>query len=99
MNLKEVDPYKEYKEITEDLVQYIRLRDYDLCQITGGKGTEIHHIVFKSHGGTNKPNNLILLSKKGHMLQHGLLREKIVLQKELLDRVLKNERKLRRSMV
>lgn len=50
--------------------EYVLFRDNHLCQYCKGKSKdnilEIHHIVFKSHGGTDAPSNLITLCSKCH---------------------------------
>lgn len=49
---------------------YIRSRDHYTCQCchgdTGDKRLEVHHIQWRSHGGTNSPDNLVLLCKTCH---------------------------------
>jgi 5-methylcytosine-specific restriction endonuclease McrA len=62
----------------------------------GKAGEEIHHIQFKSKGGDNKPNNLILLCRKCHSKQHSYTGEQISVLKE---KVAKNEKSLRRRLV
>ncbi len=57
-----------YKE--ENLKMYIRKRDKYLCQMPKCKEEkgvlECHHIIPRRKGGTNKPENLILLCEKCH---------------------------------
>lgn len=100
MSFKTVKPNHPYKEITEEVYQYVVARDGGLCQLLGIVGTEVHHIIFKSHGGTNAPNNLILLSKRGHQIQHGLINTVDAVESSiLLKRVKQNEKRMRKNMV
>lgn len=47
-------------------------RDSYTCQICGAKNTrlEVHHIVYRSHGGTDDENNLITLCESCHKKIH-----------------------------
>ena len=45
-------------------------RDDQQCQVCGHRAIDIHHIVFKSHGGTNDERNLILLCRACHKKAH-----------------------------
>lgn len=60
----------------ENVKQYVRERDKYTCQICKadtikkGTGLEVHHIIPRSHGGSNKPSNLISLCKKCHNKVH-----------------------------
>jgi len=50
--------------------EYVLFRDGHTCQLCKGKSKDkilnVHHIVFRSHGGTDKPNNLITLCNTCH---------------------------------
>lgn len=47
-------------------------RDGNLCRNCGAKGTQCHHIVFRSAGGKHELSNLILLCSHCHLeLAHG----------------------------
>lgn len=50
--------------------EYVLYRDGHTCQLCKGKSKDkilnVHHIVFRSHGGTDKPNNLITLCNTCH---------------------------------
>ena len=72
-----------------------------MCQVTGEKGTEEHHIVYKSRGGKNKANNLILTSWRGHRILHGIIKDKELFctDRELKRKVVHNEQRFRRRMV
>ena len=45
--------------------------DFIPCEICGCKSTDLHHIVFKSQGGTDEASNLIALCRKHHDVAHG----------------------------
>ncbi len=62
----ELDPKFEHSEVTNDLAQYIFIRDNNFCGGCGGVGEQIHHVKFRSQGGTHKANNLILLCLRCH---------------------------------
>ena len=65
----------------EDLAVLVRIRDRHLCQIKHflpqrktqcrDNTLEVHHITPKEEGGTNDPDNLILLCRKHHHLMRG----------------------------
>lgn len=50
-------------------------RDGYHCQYPGchrhGPGMHVHHRVYRSHGGTNRPSNLVTLCPYHHQLIHG----------------------------
>lgn len=46
-------------------------QDIVLSEISGEVASEIHHIKFKSHGGTDDVENLIALSPDEHARAHG----------------------------
>jgi len=50
--------------------EYVLYRDGHTCQLCKGKSKDkilnVHHIVYRSHGGTDKPNNLITLCNTCH---------------------------------
>ena len=97
--LKEIDPNFSYENITEEIANYVITRDRGLCQLCGKVGAEIHHIIFKSKMGDNKPNNLTLLCKECHTGQfgvHGISNKNIA--KRLFERVLRNEKLFRERL-
>ena len=55
-----------------NIKKYILARDKYTCQICKKKNTplHVHHIKFKSKGGTDQPGNLITLCDKCHMDLH-----------------------------
>lgn len=44
----------------------IHSRDHNLCRCCGARGTQCHHVQFKSQGGSDDPSNLILLCSECH---------------------------------
>lgn len=53
---------------------YVLSRDHHTCQKCGTtKGSlHVHHIIFRSNGGTNSPNNLVTLCESCHDKLHAL---------------------------
>ena len=52
----------------ENVKQYVRERDCQLCGTSGiGKVLEVHHIIPRNSGGSNKPSNLICLCHNCHI--------------------------------
>lgn len=56
-----------YKLIYEKIIERGKLREYYI------KNTEMHHILPKSEGGSNKKTNKVELTRKEHHLCHLLL--------------------------
>jgi len=54
--------FKDYYNISED--------ENFLCENCGAVAVDIHHIVFKSHCGTDNINNLIALCRNCHIKAH-----------------------------
>lgn len=46
-------------------------RDGGLCVLCGRQGAHIHHIVFRSQGGTDDMENLVTLCGECHDHAHG----------------------------
>lgn len=69
--LKDIDPNFSYGKITSAIVNYIIARDSGLCLCCGGAGAHIHHVIFRSHGGGNAPNNLMSVCVRCHGKIHG----------------------------
>lgn len=102
MNWAEIKSDFPYPEIDENLHSYIVERDNGLCQWCGGQGHHLHHIRFKSHQGTNAPNNLILVCIKCHRALHAYELKgngKLPTSDRMLRLVKCNDRKLRRRLV
>lgn len=45
-------------------------RDSGRCVLCGNPQVEMHHIIFRSHGGINDRRNLVALCKKHHDMAH-----------------------------
>lgn len=56
--------------------QLVRERDYHACRLCSRVSSqlEVHHIVFRSQGGGEEPENLITLCKDHHLDAHGTRR-------------------------
>lgn len=52
--------------IPEETRRQVYERAKARCEYCGKRGQEIHHIVYRSDGGDNHINNLILLCRKCH---------------------------------
>ena len=48
--------------------------DFISCQVCGAEAVDIHHVIYKSQGGKDVPDNLIALCKYHHDKEHGLRR-------------------------
>lgn len=44
----------------------VTLRDGSRCRVCGGRGNHHHHIVYRSHGGKDVVNNLLLTCTDCH---------------------------------
>jgi 5-methylcytosine-specific restriction endonuclease McrA len=61
---------KDHKQVYKDHFDYCP-DDIVLCEVCGAVAVDIHHIRFKSQGGTDKINNLIALCRHCHDVAHG----------------------------
>ena len=53
---------KAYEEVND--------RDDGLCRVCGKQASDIHHILFRSHGGKDEPSNLVCLCREHHEMAH-----------------------------
>ena len=64
---------KEYHEVAE--------RDNNCCVLCGQLANDVHHVVFRSHGGKDEAGNCVCLCRQCHELAHGtnakMVREKL----------------------
>lgn len=60
-------------------------RDNGLCVLCGAPAEQVHHIVFRSHGGTHDLNNLACLCRVCHEMAHGVDAKKV--KETLLERI------------
>ena len=97
MSLIDFDPDKRFDEVTEELWQYVNTRDNGICQICALKGIQLHHIKYRSQGGKNYANNLILLCLLCHNI--GIHTKYNVEPNLLVQRARENEEKLRANLV
>lgn len=91
------DPSQEFDTVTEELWQYIFARDNGICQNCGKAGEHSHHVVYRSLGGKNCANNMILLCFRCHDQEHNIRQTRTV--DYYLNRVKLNEEKFRRNLV
>ncbi len=82
---------KEYQQGSlheyENVKFYLLSREHGKCQLCGkdfevGNGSHVHHIIPRSKGGTDKPDNLSILHKKCHDKLH---------KNKLFDKLKKNK--------
>ncbi|MCF7910840.1 HNH endonuclease [Candidatus Pacearchaeota archaeon] len=72
-NIKSIWYQRGQQFMFENTKAYIRSRDNYTCQICNKKCldyNEVHHIVWRRHGGSDKPDNLILLCESCHKKVH-----------------------------
>ena len=60
-------------KLTEQETRVIKNKTFGRCGICSHPGTQFHHIIFrnKTQGGTDHPDNLLLLCMVCHMEIHG----------------------------
>lgn len=63
-------PRKKANTLDPLLRKKVRARDGNVCRYCGQRGEQVHHILYRSQGGPDCPNNLILLCTEHHMLVH-----------------------------
>ena len=98
-DFKDIDPDHNYGQVTQDVYTYVVFRDVFLCQLCGTNGEDVHHIVFRSQGGSHKPNNLVLLCGECHTGYYGVHGLKKEVENLLLTRVERNESKFRQRII
>ena len=52
------------------IYELVAERDSGLCRVCGQPAADVHHIVFRSHGGKDSEQNLICLCRKHHEQAH-----------------------------
>lgn len=65
--------------------------DVVLCEVCGKVAVDIHHVLFKSQGGTDDIDNLIALCRGCHDISHGKIKDKEFTREYLWD--IANERR------
>lgn len=93
-----VDPNYAYPEITKELRAYVLERDHELCQMCGKIGSHLHHVIFKSFGGTNAANNLITLCVECHTGDNGIHKHLGPMCSMLLSKIEFNENRFRKKL-
>ena len=59
--------------------------DIVLCEVCGAVAVDIHHIEFRSQGGTNYIQNLIALCRNDHDIAHGKVKGQSLSKEWLLE--------------
>ena len=49
---------------------YVRSRDRGLCVLCGKPASQVHHVIYLSHGGADTPDNMLLLCDEHHEAAH-----------------------------
>jgi len=94
----EIDPDQHYDEFTESLYGYVIWRDDYLCLLCACAADHVHHVIFRSQGGTNSANNLACLCRKCHDgSAHGAAATNI--QAVLLKLIAKKEAQFRSDLL
>ncbi|MFL6440214.1 MAG: HNH endonuclease [Terriglobales bacterium] len=76
MTPKKASPSQAEKSIPLRVRDRVLHRDSWRCQICGSMlNLQVHHQVFRSHGGQDCDDNLITLCAACHGRLHGLMRE------------------------
>jgi len=44
--------------------------DFIPCEVCGAEGVDVHHIIFRSHGGSDTIDNLMALCRECHNREH-----------------------------
>jgi 5-methylcytosine-specific restriction endonuclease McrA len=96
--MKNFDPKQEHDLITMELRSYVVIRDNALCVVCGMRGDDLHHVKYRSSGGTHKANNLALLCKRCHNDIHFGVKAKEYKVK-IKNQIELNEKRLRRYLV
>lgn len=94
MDYKNIDPRKNYDEHSE-FWDYVYERDNRLCQHCGGAGNTQHHVKYRSRGGDNKPNNVILLCCHCHDFVHNANYPEHM----LFNTIERNEKRFRKRLI
>ena len=56
-----------------------------LCEVCGRVAVDVHHILFKSQGGTNDIENLIALDRHCHDVAHGKVKGEELTREQLFE--------------
>jgi len=60
------------REYKKDFIEHFGygMQDYVPSEVSGLPAVDIHHVVFKSQGGTDEIDNLIALTREEHERAH-----------------------------
>lgn len=61
------------------------VEDVVLCEVCGGVACDIHHIEFKSQGGTDHLINLVALCRHDHDMAHGKIKDRFLSRDDLFE--------------
>lgn len=64
---------RQRKKAWREVSAIVKARDKGLCRCCGKRGDDAHHLIYRSHGGANHPNNLIWCCRKCHQDMHAKL--------------------------
>jgi len=63
-------------------------KEHPNCEVCGKKAVDVHHIVYRSHMGTENALNLVSLCRHCHQISHGQIKGiKAKNFRELLKRI------------
>jgi hypothetical protein len=68
-----VVPARAYQEVTPATARLVMRRDRGCCRVPGCRSArwlQIHHVVWREHGGSNDPHNLVCLCFAHHQAVH-----------------------------
>lgn len=60
--------HKDYKKACVAVFE----RDKGCCVLCGRQGNDFHHVIFRSQGGKDVPENLVVLCRNCHDKAHGI---------------------------
>lgn len=68
--LDKLDARRADDKALREAIVTVRRRDGGKCRACGKPGAHAHHIVYRSHGGSDEPGNLIWACVACHRLIH-----------------------------
>jgi len=91
---------KNYKTVYQKFFNYGE-QDIVPSELSKKPATDIHHIIFRSHGVDNSIDNLIALTREEHDQAHGLRDPKLTIEElqeahhRFIERFLKKQNEVR----
>lgn len=58
-----------YKEVYLSYFGYVE-QDHIPSELSGSPASDVHHIIYRSHGGKDEISNLMALTRREHDLAH-----------------------------